>query len=89
LFFCYTQKGSVAEPKLFVSAPAPTFEKFRLRRQLVPPNTTFNRESRAIFLIFGKYLYRFLVTTYYLELHLLYYLPTYVVINRYICLDCR
>jgi hypothetical protein len=41
----------VAEPKLFVSAPAPalTFKKFQLRLQLigtVPVDIAFNRKSR-------------------------------------------
>ncbi len=43
--------GRVAEPKLFVSAPAPalTFKKFQLRLQLigtVPVDIAFNRKSR-------------------------------------------
>ncbi len=45
--------SSVAEPKLFVSALAPTFKKFRLRLQLETLLLTEKVEA-VFFLIFGK-----------------------------------
>jgi hypothetical protein len=47
----------VAEPELFVFAPAPTSNKLRLRLllQLVPVDTTFNSIVETVLTTFGKY----------------------------------